>query len=235
MRFRLAAIALVCLQSASLARAAPIVNVETPSADADVDAINLAFVTSPSMSASRDSREALLETGIAAGVLPETLPLTAEPFDREQDAANAELDEYTAELFQILAIIQAQQEAELKRREAMEQNEEALENSSLMPMIIYARELVKNFILGEDSDTEVILLTDISSQAKDGQPGGVTATLAMESRPAATPDAGLQQLPVEGHANPGADKSFLHRLFCMVGLLEPEAVGLTEDCQYSGL
>ena len=156
------------------------------------------------------------DPGAARAASPTSL--TADIVADNPDVAR-ELRQQSRELFATLTLLTTEEGSE---PEELEPVEEDIARTS--PKV-----LLERFIGGEDSRATIDLASDYQRGSVTAQQADLPEQFEYWSEDIAR-DSSIE-IPLQAGGD-GGRQSFLHRFFCLVGLVSPQAAGLDENCDY---
>jgi hypothetical protein len=223
------------LASAAQGLAAPL-STAAPSTGADrPDVVEPIAIPLGGMSSGASGRagmvnpKSLPETVSARALVTEDIP------DSDDDYGS--LSEYSRELFTVLSIIGREESSGTRSRDGNSRQYRSGNGQSTPenrprtdPGRDFPRQFLSRFIARGDAGGEIDLLAQYSAaQNSLNLTAGEMTSFGYYAGPAS--GRSRQSIPLAAGGS-GSSRSFLHRLFCMLGILSPDAVGLDQDCGY---
>lgn len=172
---------------------------------------------------------ALAENTSPAGLVTEDIP------DSNDDYGS--LSEYSRELFTALGALSSDESNRMRSRDRDSRRHAPGSGQSSPgpatetgPGPDLARQVLSRFIASRDSGGEIDLLAQYS--AGKNSVNLTAGEMTSFEYYAGTASGGQRQSISLTGGGSSTGGSFLHRLFCILGFLSPEAVGLDQDCDY---
>lgn len=171
--------------------------------------------------------------------LPEpTSPATLVTGDiPDSDDDYGSMSEYSRELFTALSIIGSEESGGTRSRNSNSPGYQSgggthtpKNGQASGPRRNSPPEFITRFVARKDSGGDIDLLAQYSAGENSiNLSTGDMTSFGYNAGPAS--GRSQQAFPMAAGGS-GSSRSFLHRFFCMLGVLSPEAVGLDQDCDY---